>query len=88
MGRRNGERSAIACGTVRAVGSSVSGASDATWEGPTWQASNAEGCMAALHAASGHVTRVDIRHVRIDGDDALTWFDVIIGDVPPRPVAN
>jgi hypothetical protein len=44
--------------------------------------------MAALHAASGHVTRVDIRHVRIDGDDALTWFDVIIGDVPPRPVAN
>jgi hypothetical protein len=44
--------------------------------------------MAAFHAASGHLTRVDIQHVRIDGDDALTWFDLIICDAPPRPVTN
>jgi ketosteroid isomerase-like protein len=63
-------------------------ADDADWEGPTWRAANADECMTAFHQASAVVSRVDIQHIWVDGDDALTWFDVLRDDAPPRPIAN
>jgi hypothetical protein len=61
---------------------------DATWEGPTWRAANADQIMVAFHQASARVTQVDIQHIWADGDDALTWIEILSNNAPPTPVAN
>lgn len=61
---------------------------DVTWSGPTWTAANAEECMTAFRAAAGHLTRIEVKHVWVDGDAVLTWLDLYAGGNPPRPVAN
>jgi ketosteroid isomerase-like protein len=63
-------------------------ADDASWDGPTWRAANADECMAAFPRASTPAIRVGIQHVWVDGDNALTWFDVRRDDAPPMPIAN
>jgi hypothetical protein len=34
------------------------------------------------------VTGVDVKHIWIDGEDALVWFDVHRADAEPTPAAN
>lgn len=63
-------------------------ADDVTWQGPTWRAANAEECMAAFRVAVGHVSRIDVKRVWVDGEEALTWLDVYAAEGPPRPIAN
>ncbi len=63
-------------------------AADVVWEGPSWRATGAEECMAAFERASGAVSKVDIRHIWADGDDVITWIDVLRPDSTSVPVAN
>lgn len=63
-------------------------ADHAVWEGPTSKAAGAEDIMLAFQAAASHVTQLQIQHVWVDGDEALTWFRVTAGGTAPRPVAN
>lgn len=63
-------------------------ADDVTWQGPTWRAVDAEECTAAFEVAASRVDRVEVVHVRVDGEDALTWVVVAADGGPPRAVAN
>lgn len=63
-------------------------ADDALWEGPTSKAAGAEQIMQAFQAASTHVTSLQVQHVWVDGDQALTWIQVSAGGAAPRADAN
>lgn len=44
--------------------------------------------MLAFQSASTHVTQLHVQHVWVDGDEVLTWIQVIAGGTAPRSVAN
>lgn len=63
-------------------------ADDATFEGPLGHADNADECVDGLRRMSEIMTDVVIQKTFIDGDDAITWFDLHTAKTEPLPVVN
>ena len=64
-------------------------ADDVTFEGPQGRASNAEEVVAGFRRFSAVAADgPDVKRVWVDGDDALTWFNVLRPGVAPMPGCN
>lgn len=70
-------------GTLRSVL-----ADDVTFRGPLGTADDAETCIQGLKGMAQIITDIVIRHMFVDGDDVLTWFDLHTTVAPPCPTAN
>jgi ketosteroid isomerase-like protein len=63
-------------------------ADDATFRGPLGQADSADECVAGLRGMSQMMTGLDVQRRVADGDDVITWFELLTPDAPPAPTAN
>ena len=63
-------------------------ADDVTFRGPLGTADGVEECLRGLQGMGRILERIDVRHVFVDGDDVLTWFDLHTSVAPPAPTAN
>lgn len=63
-------------------------ADDATFTGPMGTADGADACLDGLRGMSTAMEGADVRHVFVDGDDVLTWYDLRMQGAEPCPTAN
>lgn len=63
-------------------------ADDATFRGPLGTADDADTCVKGLQGMAQILDDIVVRHVFVDGQDVLTWFDLHTTVAPPAPTAN
>ena len=63
-------------------------ADDATFQGPLGTADDGDACAAGIEGMSQMLDDVVVHQVAVDGDDAITWFDLHTKDGKVLPVAN
>lgn len=63
-------------------------ADEVTFDGPLAKLKGVTDVAAGLERLAGITSDIVIRKRFIDGQDALTWFDLHTAIAPPAPVAN
>jgi ketosteroid isomerase-like protein len=63
-------------------------ADDATFRGPLGTADSGDECLAGLRGMAQMLTDIDVKHVFVDGDDVVTWFELHTDKASPTPTAN
>jgi hypothetical protein len=63
-------------------------ADDVTFVGALGAADGVDECIAGLQGMSKMVTRVDVAHRWVDGDDVITWYDLHTASTDPIPTVN
>jgi ketosteroid isomerase-like protein len=63
-------------------------ADDVTFRGPLGEADGAQECLRGLRGMAQILDEIVVRHVFVDGNDVLTWFDLHTRVAPPAPAAN
>jgi ketosteroid isomerase-like protein len=63
-------------------------ADDARFTGPMGTADDGDACIQGLRGLRESLTDIVVRRMWIDGDDAITWFELHTTVADPCPVAN
>jgi ketosteroid isomerase-like protein len=63
-------------------------ADDVSFSGPLAEVRGAGEYVDAIRGLFAGTERVLVHRRWVDGDDALTWFDMHLAGVPPAPVAS
>jgi hypothetical protein len=63
-------------------------ADDVSFVGPLGTSDGADECRRRIEGMSQIITNIDVKKMFVDGDDALTWFDLHTKVASPRATAN
>lgn len=61
---------------------------ETTFVGPMGTAEGTEACVGGLTGVRGMVDDIEVVERVVDGDDAITWFHLVLADGRRLPVAN
>lgn len=63
-------------------------ADDATFRGTLGAADGIDACIEGLRGLATIVTDIRIERMVVDGDDAMTWYELCTSVAPPVPTVN
>ena len=63
-------------------------AQDVTFRGPLGTADSRDQCLAGLQGMSRMMTEIVVLRRVVEGEDAITWFELHTEAAPPLPTAN